>query len=466
VTLCLNQPNVEIDILDKFGNTPLYYAALNSFHEICQKLAESGANLRLENEQGKTPLSVATDSQVRKILEDYDPRSKHWKWLIPLEDLEIRASELLGEGKFSKCVLGKLYGKRKPLSPLLSSSLSLLTSYSSTLAFLSFSLPRPIALLSLYSLCSCLLCPPSSLTSISLPFLGTYVAVKQYKFTKSASIEQFQHEVGLMSEIKHPNVLLFLGAGFSQKNNQLCIITEFLRNGKKPSSSSFTFSHPGSFFLPPFLPCFLSVLNDLSFSPFLAFGDSSYSSNLTLTLGLSGSLRRYLESNMLVIKTTTGFLNRHLLYKFAITTARGMAWLHSRKPVLLHRDLHANNILLTPSLECKVADLGLFPFSSSPHLSPLTSHLSPLTPSPSVSHTPFVFHAGLSQIELNTSRTEDHIFYQRTNPPELKKGDKYSTASDIYQYGLVLYELLYLEKAGQEIEFESLELQNMKDHPR
>jgi len=38
------------------------------------------------------------------------------------------------------------------------------------------------------------------------------------------------------------------------------------------------------------------------------------------------------------------------------------------------------------------------------------------------------------------------MFYKRINPPEVRKGDKYSTASDIYQYGMVLYEMLFLRK--------------------
>lgn len=309
----LERPEVEIDATDKSGGTPLYYAALYNHHAICERLVQCGASLQTTTEQGKTPLSVAMDPKIRKLLEDYDPSSRHWKWLVPLEDLEIK-DIVLGEGKFAKCMLGKLY--------------------------------------------------------------GTYVAVKKYKLTKPEAMQQFQYEVGLMSDIRHPNVLLFLGACFS--GNHLCILTEYLP---------------------------------------------------------VGPLRKYLKRVQAsqgkgpTENPTTPQLSRNLLFKFAITTATGMAWLHSRKPVLLHRDLHANNILLTTSLECKVADLGL------------------------------------SQIEVHsTLRAGDQMFYQRTNPPEVWKGDKYSTASDIYQYGMVLYEMLFLgEKATQDIDFETLTLAYNQD---
>jgi len=51
----------------------------------------------------------------------------------------------------------------------------------------------------------------------------------------------------------------------------------------------------------------------------------------------SGSLRKYLMTE----------LTWPSVLKCAITTARGMAWLHSRKPIILHRDLHTNNILVS-----------------------------------------------------------------------------------------------------------------------
>merc|ERR1711998_737569 len=39
--------------------------------------------------------------------------------------------------------------------------------------------------------------------------------------------------------------------------------------------------------------------------------------------------------------------------------AKGVRYLHTRKPPIIHRDLKAENILLTDFLACKVADFGV-----------------------------------------------------------------------------------------------------------
>ena len=155
-------------------------------------------------------------------------------------------------------------------------------------------------------------------------------------------IQSFNHEVGLMSDIKNPYCLLFIGACI--KYPHLCIITEYVPKG---------------------------------------------------------SLRDYLDRNTLIWQ---------VLLKFAITTARGMAWLHSRKPAVLHRDMHSNNILVSESLDCKVADFGL------------------------------------SQIQ-GSKLYESKTMYKRIIPPEIFKGELNTKKSDVYMYGLILYELLTGKKA-------------------
>jgi hypothetical protein len=91
------------------GNTPLHKAASGGHKDIVEILIEEGANLREVNDNGQKPLDVSATPQIRKILEDYDPGVKSWKWETDFSALRID-KEPIGEGKFSIVYTGKLYG--------------------------------------------------------------------------------------------------------------------------------------------------------------------------------------------------------------------------------------------------------------------------------------------------------------------------------------------------------------------
>jgi len=93
----------------------------------------------------------------------------------------------------------------------------------------------------------------------------------------------------------------------------------------------------------------------------------------------------------------------------AIDSARGLAWLHSRNPPILHRDLHSNNILVSKHGVCKICDFGL------------------------------------SQIQ--GSFREIKKIYKRIRPPEIEKGRPYTQQADIFMFGLILHELLTKRKS-------------------
>jgi len=98
----------------------------------------------------------------------------------------------------------------------------------------------------------------------------------------------------------------------------------------------------------------------------------------------------------------------------ALTTCRGLAWLHSLSPPILHRyaihsssffpnynpacrDLHSKNILVSGNGDCKISDFGL------------------------------------SQLQGSTQ--EKHTIYQRIIPPEIRTDvANYSKASGTLTY--------------------------------
>jgi len=61
----------DINARDKaHGRTPLHWAALNGFDGIAKKLIESGAVLDLKDKSGSTPLKLAHDESMAKLLRD------------------------------------------------------------------------------------------------------------------------------------------------------------------------------------------------------------------------------------------------------------------------------------------------------------------------------------------------------------------------------------------------------------
>ena len=83
--------------------------------------------------------------------------------------------------------------------------------------------------------------------------------------------------------------------------------------------------------------------------------------------------------------------------------ARGMEFLHSASPPILHRDFKSLNLLVDRKWNLKVADFGL---------------------------------TALKGVE---DRRLGSIFW---TAPEVLRGEPYNEASDVYSYGIVLWEIL------------------------
>ncbi|CAL8464074.1 g3609 [Coccomyxa elongata] len=171
----------------------------------------------------------------------------------------------------------------------------------------------------------------------------TDVAVKRFleQDLSPQVMAEFRAEVALMQRLKHPNVVLFMGACTQPPN--LSIVTSFM-----PRGSLFRILHR----TPQF------VLDD----------------------------RRRIN--------------------IALDVARGMNYLHSCRPPIVHRDLKSANLLVDKDFTTKVADFGLSRVRRSTWLS-----------SKSQAGTP------------------------EWTAPEVLRNQSYNEKSDVYSFGVVLWEL-------------------------
>ncbi|KAF1324081.1 Tkl/drk protein kinase, partial [Globisporangium splendens] len=133
---------------------------------------------------------------------------------------------------------------------------------------------------------------------IKAKYLGTMVVCKRIRRENinETTIESFREEIVLMSCLRHPNIVQFIGASWDNYSN-LCIVMEYLENGDMHSvlhstiGKNFTWSDP--------------------------------------------------------------------LLKMAIDIVQGMLYLHSQDPPIVHRDLKSVNVLCSATYGCNVGDFGL-----------------------------------------------------------------------------------------------------------
>lgn len=127
-------------------------------------------------------------------------------------------------------------------------------------------------------------------------FNGTNVAMKTIQCDSPDILKDFQKEAELNCKLRHPNIVLFMG--ICVQPTKVCLVTELMGRGN---------------------------VRELLLRP------------ETDGVPITWSLRKH----------------------WGLDTARGMAYLHSLDPPMIHRDLKTTNLLVDRGMSVKICDFGL-----------------------------------------------------------------------------------------------------------
>ena len=155
------------------------------------------------------------------------------------------------------------------------------------------------------------------------------------------SVRRFEEECRLLSNVRHPNIVQFLGIHFQRRVPAPILVMEFL------------------------------------------------------------------PTNLTTCIDEYGILPKEISYSILHDVALGLYYLHSQTPPIIHRDLSANNVLLTLNMSAKISDLGV-------------ARMLNLTP-------------------LQVSRMTETPGTPAYMPPEVMKANpKYDTSVDEFSYGILM----------------------------
>lgn len=133
-------------------------------------------------------------------------------------------------------------------------------------------------------------------------FRGTEVAVKRLsaKNLSASALQQFQLETAIMTGLRHPNIILFMGSCYDKTTEEFLLIMELCSRG--------------------------------------SLYDALYNKNINLNL----DLQMHMVSQIL----------------------QGINFLHQSSPPIIHCDIKSHNVLLDEKWNCRICDFGITIFSS------------------------------------------------------------------------------------------------------
>eukprot|EP00026_Physarum_polycephalum_P000670 Phypoly_transcript_00671.p1 GENE.Phypoly_transcript_00671~~Phypoly_transcript_00671.p1 ORF type:complete len:807 (+),score=131.97 Phypoly_transcript_00671:1680-4100(+) len=185
-------------------------------------------------------------------------------------------------------------------------------------------------------------------------FRGTEVAVKKLlaSATSQAAVEQFEIETAIMTSLRHPNIVLFMGVCLVKENNEMLLVMELMEKGS---------------------------LHDIIHNPKI---------KLPFSLCL------------------------HISYQ----AAKGMNFLHQSDPPIIHCDLKSHNILMDDKWNAKISDFGITRFKT--------------------------INQKKDKDQQSSGSSLGTIYW---TAPEVLAGKGHSEASDVYSFGIVLWEIFHRE---------------------
>ncbi|KAG1708644.1 hypothetical protein DVH05_022274 [Phytophthora capsici] len=151
-----------------------------------------------------------------------------------------------------------------------------------------------------------------------------------------------------------------------------------------------------------------------------------------------GSLRDVLQANPLLEWNTR--------VRLAFEAAKGLAFMHNREPIYLHRDLKASNILVTADWTAKIADFGIARIATD--FTAKKQHLSQKFSTFSTQSFRSLQSINESVVMMDDAASELMTTFAGTwrwNAPEIMKNPnecRFNRETDMYSFGMALWEIL------------------------